>query len=420
MSENEKKQFIRFRVDNTTYPGPRQATPGVQGESDPQPRNTITLRPTRGIIFPPELSYGYRPEDVPPVADAPEEEFTDLEKPLGKRIIQLRGGVSSSKGGASGARGKLISFLKPQVEGSITLRPNNPAPSVSFKIEGSITFRQDNDAPPVLSKANVEDDAASRYPKVDWDTHAQRQCKCGIPLDRTPSTMTHLVQVPPGFTEAQRGQANLYDAPLEDIPSGLSTPGISQPTAGPALGLTTPEQTPRRVHSSTSSFESKKRNLTPIKTKGLNPGANIFTPSTPSPMVSIAKNKTPTAPAAHSRLGQSGPLGPELARDKIFLDSQALLLQKAMLREELPWGDESSSGQVRTNQETVNRISQFNQRVVEAERAQARINQQRMNRVFQLNHRMIEDERDRIDAVNDLFWAQATPGMPEPEAELKK
>lgn len=107
-------------------------------------------------------------------------------------------------------------------------------------------------------------------------------------------------------------------------------------------------------------------------------------------MVSITNNETPRAPAAFSRLGQSGPLSPELARDKFYLDNQA---QIQWMSQYQPVWVVQPGAQVGENQETEDLAGQYSHE----------------------NHQVVEDERDYRERVNDWYWAQAKPASPTPE-----
>ncbi|RSM18717.1 hypothetical protein CDV31_002437 [Fusarium ambrosium] len=149
------------------------------------------------------------------------------------------------------------------------------------------------------------------------------------------------------------------------------------------------EKTPTDVYSSASSYLSRNGNLPPIRTTGLNPVANNFTPgASSSPMVSSNDKETPRAPAAFSRLGQSGPLSPELARDKVYLDNQAKIQWSRMYRPVVGVGQQ----QVSENQEEIAGQDSYE------------------------SCQVIRDEREHAEAVNDWFWAQAKQApVPKPE-----
>ncbi|KAJ4217094.1 hypothetical protein NW759_009041 [Fusarium solani] len=380
---SDKKQSITLRETNTTYPGPGanfQTNSWTQGKSNPP--QSITLRPTR-VDPPPNWAIPPRTQNIPlicingiPLSDLP------ADTPAGKVWIP----EEDEEG---------VEFTRPVVHGTIKFRPDpppfpgsSPASELSTgttrgkpKVQGTITFRRDKEAPPFEPKANVCDDS-DRYPNVDWDAVAEGKSR--IPLDRTSRTITYRGQVPPGFTEAHRGQANLYDRPLHLIPSEYSHYGAQNyhqldagRIAGPVIaGPVTPrsDRTPTDVYSSASSYLSRNNMLSPIRTTGLNPVANNFTPGA-SPM--------------------SGPLSPELARDKIYLDNQAQIQWRNMFR---PAWVGQPRAQVRENQETKDLAGQDSHE----------------------GRQVIEDERERIDAVNDWFWAQATQTPPAPKPEPKK
>ncbi|KAL6359001.1 hypothetical protein LRP88_09199 [Fusarium phalaenopsidis] len=393
---SDKKQSITLRETNTTYPGPGvnfQTNSWTQGKNNPPPKASPSL-PTG--IFPP------RTQNIPlilingiPLSDS------TADTPAGKVWIP----EEDEEG---------VDFARPVVHGTIRFRPDRPpfpgsgpASELSTgttqgkpKVQGTITFRRDKEAPPFEPKTNVYDDS-DRYPDVDWDAVAEGKFR--IPLDRTSSTITYRGQVPPGFTEAHRGQANLYDRPLHLISSEYSHYGAQSyhqlnvgRIAGPVIaGPVTPrsDRTPTDVYSSAASYLSRNNTPPPIRTTGLNPIANNFTPGA-SPMVSTTDKETPRAPAAFSRLGQSGPLSPELARDKIYLDNQAQIQWRNMFR---PAWVGQPRAQVREKQETKDLAGQDSHE----------------------NRQVIEDEREHIDAVNDWFWAQVKQA-PAPKPEPKK
>ncbi|RTE84870.1 hypothetical protein BHE90_000542 [Fusarium euwallaceae] len=172
-------------------------------------------------------------------------------------------------------------------------------------VRGTIKFRPD---PPLFPGSSPASDSSTDIPT---------------------STRTLLPRVPPGFTEAHRGQANLYDL------------------------------------------------------------ANNFTPgASSSPMVSSNDKETPRAPAAFSRLGQSGPLSPELARDKMYLDNQAKIQWSRMYRPVVGVGQQ----QVSENQKEIAGQDSYE------------------------SCQVIRDEREHAEAVNDWFWAQAKQApVPKPE-----
>lgn len=112
-------------------------------------------------------------------------------------------------------------------------------------------------------------------------------------------------------------------------------------------------------------------------------------------MVSTTANKEPPrAPAAFSRLGQSGPLDPELARDKFYLDGRAEIHRRSVTRP--TWGVQARV-QVSTSETRSLAVQQSHGHV-----------------------QVIQDEREHIDAVNDWYWAQATHDAPAPKPEPKK
>ncbi|KAH7234110.1 hypothetical protein B0J15DRAFT_571736 [Fusarium solani] len=350
---SDKKQSITLRETNTTYPGPGanfQTNSWTQGKSNPP--QSITLRPTR-VDPPPNWAIPPRTQNIPlicingiPLSDLP------ADTPAGKVWIP----EEDEEG---------VEFTRPVVHGTIKFRP---------------------DPPPFPGSS----------PASELST--------GTTQDTPTSTGTLWPRVPPGFTEAHRGQANLYDRPLHLIPSEYSHYGAQNyhqldagRIAGPVIaGPVTPrsDRTPTDVYSSASSYLSRNNMLSPIRTTGLNPVANNFTPGA-SPMVSTTDKETPRAPAAFSRLGQSGPLSPELARDKIYLDNQAQIQWRNMFR---PAWVGQPRAQVRENQETKDLAGQDSHE----------------------GRQVIEDERERIDAVNDWFWAQATQAPPAPKPEPKK
>ncbi|RSL60111.1 hypothetical protein CEP53_005564 [Fusarium sp. AF-6] len=239
-------------------------------------------------------------------------------------------------------------------------------------VRGTIKFRPD---PPLFPGSSPASDSSTGTTTQDIPT----------------STRTLLPRVPPGFTEAHRGQANLYDRPLHLIPSGYShenAQGIHQLDSSRTPSTPHREKTPTDVYSSASSYLSR-NGLPPIRTTGLNPVANNFTPGTSSsPMVSNTDKETPRAPASFSRLGQSGPLSPELARDKVYLDNQAKIQWSRMYRPVVGVGQQ----QVSENQEEISGRDSYESRQV------------------------IRDEREHAEAVNDWFWAQAKQApAPKPE-----
>ncbi|KAJ4146209.1 hypothetical protein NW754_001673 [Fusarium falciforme] len=408
---SDKKQSITLRETNTTYPGPGvnfQTNSWTQGKSNPP--QSITLRPTR-VDPPPNWDIPPRTQNIPLIlingillSDLP------ADTPAGKVWIP----EEDEEG---------VEFPRPVVHGTIKFRPDpppfpgsGPASELSTgttqgkpKVQGIITFRRDKEAPPFEPKTNVYDDS-DRYPNVDRDAVAEGKSR--IHLDRTSRTITYRGQVPPGFTEAHRGQANLYDRSLHLIPSEYSHYGAqgyrqlhgvqnyhqldAGRIAGPIIaGPVTPrsDRTPTDVYSSASSYLSRNNIPPPIRTTGLNPVANNFTPGA-SPMVSTTDKEAPRAPAAFSRLGQSGPLSPELARDKIYLDNQAQIQWRNMFR---PAWVGQPRAQVRENQETKDLAGQDSHE----------------------SRQVIDDEREHIDAVNDWFWAQAKQA-PAPKPEPKK
>ncbi|KAL2675655.1 hypothetical protein Neosp_011845 [[Neocosmospora] mangrovei] len=361
---SDKKQSIVFREINTTYPGPNAPSTSWTQASPSVPHGLIPLLT------------GKPPPNIPlilingiPLKDLP------ANPPAGKVWIP----EEDEEG---------VEFIRPVVHGTIKFRPDpppfpgsGPASELSTgtttqgkpKVQGTITFRRDKEIPPTL------------WPRV-----------------------------PPGFTEAHRGQANLYDRPLHLIPREYSHYGAQdycQPQgvqdyrqldtgriAGPITPITpvadpvTPrsDKTPTDVYSSASSYLSRHNIPPPISTTGLNPIANDFTPGA-SPMVSPTDKQTPRAPAAFSRLGQSGPLSPELARDQKYLEIQAEIHRRSMFRR--VWVVQTRA-QVRENQETEDLAGQDSHE----------------------SRQVIEDEREHIDAVNDWFWAQAKQApVPKPE-----
>ncbi|RSL63586.1 hypothetical protein CEP54_005124 [Fusarium duplospermum] len=362
---SDKKQSITLREVNAKYP-----SLNVQRPSWNQGKQNITLRPTQDV--PLILVNDVPLKDLQANTTAgkvwiPEEdEDIDVPPPVVHGTIKLRTGPS-------------IFGWKPTGDYSTGTTQGKP------KVQGTVTFRQDKEAPEFVEKTNECGDS-DRYPYIDWDSVAQGKSR--IPLDRTSRTITYRGQVPPGFTEAHRGQANLLDCPLDLIPSEYShqgAQGSNQVDAGQTPVPLTPcrSLTPTDVYSSASSYISRNGNLPPIRTARLNPVANNFTPRA-SPMVSTDK-ETPRAPASFSRLGQPGPLSPELARDKMYLDNQAKIQWSRMFR---PVG---VGQQVRENEDVAGQDSHENRQV-------------------------IEDEREHADAVNDWFWAQAKQApAPKPE-----
>ncbi|UPK98361.1 hypothetical protein LCI18_009296 [Fusarium solani-melongenae] len=345
---SDKKQSITLRED-TTYPGPGvkfQTNSWTQGKSSP-PQN-ITLRPTR-VDPPPNWDIPPRTQNVPlngiPLSGPP------ANTPAGKAWIP----EEDEEG---------VKFPRPEVHGTIKFRP---------------------DPPPFPGSG----------PASELST--------GTTQGNPTSTGTPWPRVLPGFTEAHRGQANLDDCslhpiPSEDLPYGAQNyhqVGAGQ-VAGPVIaGPVTPppgDRTPTDVYSSASSYLSRNNIPSPIRTTELNPVANNFTPGA-SPMVSTTDKETPRAPAAFSRLGQSGPLSPELARDQMYLIHQA----------EIQWSN------------------MFRPACVGQPRAQMREDQETKDLAGQDSHesrQVIEDDREHIDAVDDWFWAQAKQA-PAPKPELK-
>ncbi|RSL86649.1 hypothetical protein CEP52_015761 [Fusarium oligoseptatum] len=214
-------------------------------------------------------------------------------------------------------------------------------------VRGTIKFRPD---PPLFPGSSPASDSSTDIPT---------------------STRTLLPRVPPGFTEAHRGQANLYDRPLHLIPSGYShenAQGIHQLDSSRTPSTPRREKTPTDVYSSASSYLSR-NGLPPIRTTGLNPVANNFTPgASSSPM--------------------SGPLSPELARDKMYLDNQAKIQWSRMYRPVVGVGQQ----QVSENQKEIAGQDSYE------------------------SCQVIRDEREHAEAVNDWFWAQAKQApVPKPE-----
>ncbi|KAI8719803.1 hypothetical protein NCS52_00762300 [Fusarium sp. LHS14.1] len=359
---SDKKQSIVFREVNTTYPGPNAPnTSWAQGKSNPPQR--ITLRPTR-VNPPPNW---VPPQNIPlilingiPLKDLP------ADPPAGKVWIP----EEDEEG---------VEFIRPVVHGTIKFRP---------------------DPPPFPGSGPASELSTGTTTAQDTPTS---------------STRTLWPRFPPGFTEAHRGQANLYDRPLHLIPSKYShygAQGYCQPQGvqnyrqldadrivapiTPIADPVTPrsDKTPTDVYSSASSYLSRHNIPQPIRTTGLNPIANDFTPGA-SPMVSPTDKQTPRAPAAFSRLGQSGPLSPELARDKMYLENQAEIHRRSMFR---PVWVVQARAQVSENQETEDLAGQDSHE----------------------NRQVIEDEREHIDAVNDWFWAQAKQAPPTPKPEPKE
>ncbi|KAF5021774.1 hypothetical protein F66182_6149 [Fusarium sp. NRRL 66182] len=112
--------------------------------------------------------------------------------------------------------------------------------------------------------------------------------------------------IPPGFTEADRGRANLYDAPLDNIPTyGFSeTAGFSEISARGSpvsrAGRVTPEVVQNSPGPATNGLftqpktHSRRRSL-------LNPAAINFTPTT----ASFAEPSFPSFP--HDTVTEAGP-----------------------------------------------------------------------------------------------------------------
>ncbi|RSL84035.1 hypothetical protein CEP51_004155 [Fusarium floridanum] len=217
-------------------------------------------------------------------------------------------------------------------------------------VRGTIKFRPD---PPLFPGSSPASDSSTGTTTQDIPT----------------STRTLLPRVPPGFTEAHRGQAKLYDRPLHLIPSGYSHQDAQGIHASRTPSTPRREKTPTDVYSSASSYLSRNGNLPPIRTTGLNPVANNFTPGTSSsPM--------------------SGPLSPELARDKMYLDNQAKIQWSRMYRPVVGVGQQ----QVSDNQEEIAGQDSYE------------------------SCQVIRDEREHAEAVNDWFWAQAKQApAPRPE-----
>ncbi|KAJ4195617.1 hypothetical protein NW755_001777 [Fusarium falciforme] len=338
---SDKKQSITLRETNTTYPGPGvnfQTNSWIQGKSNPP--KSITLRPTR-VDPPPNWDIPPRTQNIPlilingiPLSDLP------ADSPAGKVWIP----EEDEEG---------VEYPRPVVHGTIKFRP---------------------DPPPFPGSG----------PASELSTGTTQ----GTPT----STGTLWPRIPPGFTEAHRGQANLYDRSLHLIPSEYSHYGAqgyrqlhgvqnyhqldAGRIAGPIIaGPVTPrsDRTPTDVYSSASSYLSRNNIPPPIRTTGLNPVANNFTPGA-SPM--------------------SGPLSPELARDKIYLDNQAQIQWRNMFR---PAWVGQPRAQVREDQETKDLAGQDSHE----------------------SRQVIDDEREHIDAVNDWFWAQAKQA-PAPKPEPKK